>query len=752
MKILIHAVAAKSGGGETYLLNLMGDLARTGKRHHFTLCVSPRLAVKIGEQWDNVTLVLSEAGFETPWRRFLWDQWQFRRMARRSDCVFLTSDFGMLFPPRPQVLMLQNPLFFSPYYLREILPLKSRFFRIQFLLRRRLVVLSARHSSAVMAPSQDMLDSARRFVPLPAGRAVVNPFGVSAERFGRAPESRTAQRGPLRLLHVSEYCDHKNLAVLLRAIPLLREQGLPDVRLTTTADPSHFPGAELATRETDRSLLSDPGISPFVRNAGTVPYEEIHRLYQESDIFVFPSIAESFGHPLAEAMAAGLPVVASDIPICREICGDAALYFDPADPGDLARKISLLWNDAGMRKLLGDLGEARAKTRFSWKNHAARLLEILEIGERAADHSTETLLLKLAAAAGRTPESIPQAFARHPRPDWDALYGLANRHQMIGILAPRLLNALNGPFPAQVRSRWASRWRLLAAGDLAQKAALAEILAAAGKTGIRPLLLKGFAVQTQAYPADTARGACDIDLLVRRPDFPEMVSCLERLGFVFRGKDGWGRPFPHWSAMLKKTHEAPFHRSSDGVTVELHGSLCSPLEERLSGLKLRDRLWENPRQIAMGRLSCAIPGREEELLFLSLHLLKAGPFFLRSLSDLVHLLKAAPPVDWDRFLSLAQASGTRTVTYYALELAARIRPDVAPSRVRTALAPAGGLRWLFSSSLRLERLLETHGEEPTNLGLKWRGVLFARRPWLWIPYQCVLAGKRGLRQIQAVLR
>ena len=57
---------------------------------------------------------------------------------------------------------------------------------------------------------------------------------------------------------------------------------------------------------------------------GTVPYRSLHRLHRACHIYVTPAYAETFAHPLVEAMSSGLPVVASDLPVHREICGDAA--------------------------------------------------------------------------------------------------------------------------------------------------------------------------------------------------------------------------------------------------------------------------------------------------------------------------------------------------------------------------------------------------------------------------------------------
>jgi glycosyltransferase involved in cell wall biosynthesis len=76
----------------------------------------------------------------------------------------------------------------------------------------------------------------------------------------------------------------------------------------------------------DRALFSKPSIFELVRVLSDVPYEQVAEVYRGHDIFVFPSLAESYGHPLVEAMASGLPVVAAGLPYAREVCRDAVLY------------------------------------------------------------------------------------------------------------------------------------------------------------------------------------------------------------------------------------------------------------------------------------------------------------------------------------------------------------------------------------------------------------------------------------------
>ena len=102
-------------------------------------------------------------------------------------------------------------------------------------------------------------------------------------------------------------------------------------------------------------------------------------MYAQSDLFIFPSLTESFAYPLVEAMASELPVIAADIPICREICGEAAVYFNPLNADDLAQKIRNMRDDPKRRQELAALGRKRAIEHFDWKEHVKRLLELIEM-------------------------------------------------------------------------------------------------------------------------------------------------------------------------------------------------------------------------------------------------------------------------------------------------------------------------------------------------------------------------------------
>jgi glycosyltransferase involved in cell wall biosynthesis len=163
---------------------------------------------------------------------------------------------------------------------------------------------------------------------------------------------------------------------LLHAVQLLHQRGRGRVELSLTLEPARSGvqrGQHTAMPVAEQKLLDDLGDA--VRYLGILKYGQIWRAYSEADVFVFPSLCESFGHPLVEAMAAGLPVVASDIAIHHEICGDAARYFPVCTPERLAEQLVLLAADPGLRAEMSRRGAVRVRS-FIWEDHVARLVAL----------------------------------------------------------------------------------------------------------------------------------------------------------------------------------------------------------------------------------------------------------------------------------------------------------------------------------------------------------------------------------------
>lgn len=114
-----------------------------------------------------------------------------------------------------------------------------------------------------------------------------------------------------------------------------------------------------------------------VRMLGRVSDEELIRLYHQADCFIFPSLYEGFGLPPIEAMQCGCPVLASDIPVLREVCGDAAEYFNPLDEEDIRKTIQTFIDNKEEKKPTMRQRGYKNISRFSWLNSAQLLIKLV---------------------------------------------------------------------------------------------------------------------------------------------------------------------------------------------------------------------------------------------------------------------------------------------------------------------------------------------------------------------------------------
>jgi glycosyltransferase involved in cell wall biosynthesis len=165
---------------------------------------------------------------------------------------------------------------------------------------------------------------------------------------------------------------------MIRAVGIIERERPGQVVLYITARRQAPP---FSSRVLD--LVAELGLQDVVLLTDTFARHEMPAVYASCDVFVFPSFCESFGLPMVEAMAIGLPTVVADVPVNREICGPAALYFQPFSPDELARRIMDLAVQERLREELREKARLRAGD-YSWERTARRLLEAIEevAGER----------------------------------------------------------------------------------------------------------------------------------------------------------------------------------------------------------------------------------------------------------------------------------------------------------------------------------------------------------------------------------
>ena len=139
------------------------------------------------------------------------------------------------------------------------------------------------------------------------------------------------------------------------------------------------PGANPGSYRPDAAaaLVQELGLNDKVVELDAVPYHLLHHVYRACDLYVTPAYVETFAHPVVEAMASGLPVIASDLAVHREVGQDAALYFPTFSADLLADTVCRVVESSELCTRLSKRGLERSKD-FSWKDHVAEVISIAE--------------------------------------------------------------------------------------------------------------------------------------------------------------------------------------------------------------------------------------------------------------------------------------------------------------------------------------------------------------------------------------
>ncbi len=179
---------------------------------------------------------------------------------------------------------------------------------------------------------------------------VIYPW-IREEFFLPPPEEGAPVPGEY-ILYLGLRIAHKNVEGILRAFAILADD-FPALKLVIA-------GARYSSPDMVDRWKGDPRLKGKIVEMPDPSDDEIRRLFAGAKAFVFPSFAEGFGLPPLEAMAAGVPVVCSDIAVFREVYGSAVRYVDPASPESIARGVREVLGNPDMAKALREKGLVRA--------------------------------------------------------------------------------------------------------------------------------------------------------------------------------------------------------------------------------------------------------------------------------------------------------------------------------------------------------------------------------------------------------
>lgn len=354
MRLLVCCVPYDSGksGVSVYIRSVVRELAAAG--HDLTLVVEADEQETFSDFRQMVLPACCRQALLSMLYCLLILPWHIRRGAY-DRVIVCAGNRRMLMFCRCETWVVIHDL--SQYHI----PVKYDFWRMLYI-KHILPYCVRRVARVVVAVSQSTANDLERFWKISAGKIMVNYNGYEASRL------------PLRGNDSSGHCvlyvsrievPGKNHLNLLKAWEMLPDEIVREYKLVIA-------GADWSGAEQVHDYVRQMPRRESVVFTGFMPREALNQWYRCCTLYIFPSLFEGFGLSLIEAMACGAVCVCSNNSSLGEVAGEAALTFDPHDPGAIADAIVRGLRDEALRQDLREKGYLRV-THFDWGRHAARL-------------------------------------------------------------------------------------------------------------------------------------------------------------------------------------------------------------------------------------------------------------------------------------------------------------------------------------------------------------------------------------------
>jgi glycosyltransferase involved in cell wall biosynthesis len=373
VRVAIDARKLHDYGIGTYVRNLIGELARQDDAAEYVVLCRPADADHVQSLGPRFEALVERAG-------------NYSVREQMSVPLALARAKVDLFHAPHYVV---SPLTRCPYvvtihdciHLRfpQYLPSRAAHFYA-----RTMMTMAARRAERILTVSQASKDDILHYLGVPASKVEVIYNALDA-RLAAEPTAEEVARVRERyqlaspfILYTGNIKPHKNVDRLIEAYAILRRRGLDGVKLLIIGD-------EISKYPNLRRLVHRFQLHKHVRFLGFVPDAMLAVLYRLAGVFVFPSLHEGFGLPPLEAMAAGAPVITSNVSSLPEVVGDAAILIDPMDAGAIADAMARVLGDDALRQELIRRGRERVKS-FSWERSVARVRQVYSEIVRAPAH------------------------------------------------------------------------------------------------------------------------------------------------------------------------------------------------------------------------------------------------------------------------------------------------------------------------------------------------------------------------------
>jgi glycosyltransferase involved in cell wall biosynthesis len=359
--ILINGFSAKSGGGKTIFDNYLLCLTE-GSRDGFDdyYVITPNASFYRSWNSDRIHVLPISTGYQKAFMLPLFYACKLGRIIRANKIDAILNFGDIVLPVNiPQVY------FFDWSYLVYPESVAWQKMDINSYVQRRvkyhLIRFTLKYAAIVVAQTPTMVKRLKELYGLKTVILVRSPVTISSMKktvdrdFG-FPEKRKM------LLCLANYAPHKNLEILAPLARLMKQRR-DEFTIVTTLDTGRNKDARNLSAAVETENLND-----YILNVGHVDPLHIPALFEQCHALLLPTLLESYGLPFVEAMFNKRTIITSDFDFTRDVCGDAAYYFNPLDVETIYQAIRTAFADESARLQKIDLGFKIALALNDWKN------------------------------------------------------------------------------------------------------------------------------------------------------------------------------------------------------------------------------------------------------------------------------------------------------------------------------------------------------------------------------------------------
>jgi glycosyltransferase involved in cell wall biosynthesis len=368
---------SKKHGMDMVALELIRNLQQIDHENEYVIFIKPDEDDQVIKETPNFRIEKLNGGFYPQW-----EQIALPKAAKKAGCDILhcTSNTAPVFTDIPLVVTLHDIIYMESNYLKILKGSGSSYQKFGNIYRKMVVPQIVKRSKKIITVSHFEKNRIADFFGMKGDSRLTAVYNGVSEHFKPVTDTAELQRVRNKYHLPDKYFfflgntdPKKNTKGTLQAYSSFVRKAGNDIKLLML----DYDRSELGKILEE---IGNPSLIDQIKLTGYVVNTDLPAIYSMCELFLYPSLRESFGIPMLEAMASGAPVITSNTSSMPEIAGDAAVIINPFKPAQITTAMINLLNDNELRSANIEKGFAQARS-FTWRRMAEEVLDIYkEIG------------------------------------------------------------------------------------------------------------------------------------------------------------------------------------------------------------------------------------------------------------------------------------------------------------------------------------------------------------------------------------